>query len=343
MRRKEITMKVGNSMPHAKSLLIKTLGVLLALVMGFPLAAAFAAADSYPSKPVRMILATSPGGSTDVVGRLIAAKLSERLGKQIVTENRGGAGGTLATEQVMRADPDGYTLLFTSAQIVQNPLLYKVEYDAVKSFAPVAKMGSGPNLLTVHPSLPVNSVKELITLAKKQPGKLICASSGAGSYTHLATAYFMALAGIDMKLVQFKGGGPALVDALGGHSQVLLITITTALPPVQSGKLRALGVGGPVRSKLLPDVPTISEAGIPGYEAAQWWAIFAPLGTPKVVVDRLNKELAVIMNSEETKKTFEIQGADPDLLGPAEFVKFIEAETVKWAKVVKDGNIRGEE
>ena len=185
-------------------------------------------------------------------------------------------------------------------------------------------------------------MKELIALARKHPGELICASAGGGSFTHLATALFETMADVKFKLIQFKGGGPTLIDTIGGHSKILLITLTTALPQIRSGKLRALGYGGSVRSKLLPDVPTISEAGVPGYGASQWWALFAPLGTPKAIADRLYKEIAVIMNSEETKKMFEAQGAEPDVLGPAEFVKFIEAETAKWAKVVKDGNIKGE-
>ena len=243
----------------------------------------------------------------------------------------------------MRAEPDGYTLLFTSSQIVLGPLLSKVEYDPLKSFVPIAKMGQGPSVLTVHPSVPANSVKELVALAKKQPGELVCASAGGGSFTHLATALFETMADIKFKLVQFKGGGPTLIDTIGGHSKVLLITLTTALPQIKSGKLRALGYGGSFRSKLLPDVPTISEAGVPGYEAAIWWGLFAPAGTPKAIVDRLQKELSAIMNSEEMKKTFEAQAAEPDFAGPAEFVKLIEAESAKWGKVIKEGNIKGEE
>jgi tripartite-type tricarboxylate transporter receptor subunit TctC len=343
MRRKEIDMRMGTSLRNMKSLLIKALGVLLALVAGFPIAAALAAVDSYPSKPVRFIIATSPGGSTDVVGRLIATKLSERLGKQMIPVNSGGAGGTIAAETAMRADPDGYTLLFTSTQIVFNPLLFKVDYDPVKSFVPVAKMGNGPNVLAVHPSVPANSVKELIALMKKQPGKLICSSSGGGSFTHLASALFEYLADVDCKMVQFKGGGPSLIDTIGGHSQILLTSLTTALPQIKAGKLRALGFGGTTRSKLLPDVPTISEAGVPGYEAAIWWSIFAPVGTPKPIVERLQKELAAIMNAEETKKAFEVQGAEPDFMATAEFIKLIEAESAKWEKVIKAGNIKAEE
>jgi tripartite-type tricarboxylate transporter receptor subunit TctC len=321
--------------------LVALLGAFLILLVALPIASAFAA-DAYPSKPIRLILATVPGGSTDIFGRLIATKLSERLGKQVVPINNGGAGGTIATEEVMRSEPDGYTLLFNSVQIVLNPLLYKVDYDALKSFVPVAKMGNGPNVVTVHPGLPVQTAKELIALAKKEPGKLIAASAGNGSFTHLATELFMKLAGVDFKVVQFKGGGNALLDAIGGHSQVLMMALTPALPQIKAGKLRALGVGGPKRSRLLAEVPTVAEAGLTGYEASQWWAIFAPAGTPKPIVERLYKEVEAIMGAEETKKTFDSQGAEPDLLSPAQMPRFIEAETAKWGRVIREANIKGE-
>jgi tripartite-type tricarboxylate transporter receptor subunit TctC len=335
-------MRNERSTLYRKLMLFKLLGAFLILAEVFPLASALAAADSYPSKPIRMVIASAPGASADIFGRLIAAKLSERLGKQVVPVNNGGAGGTLASEMVMREKPDGYTLLFNSVQIVLNPLLYKAEYDALKSFVPIAKMGDGPNVVSVYQSVPVNTVMELIALAKKEPGKLIASSSGAGSFTHLATELFMKQAGVDFKIVQFKGGGPALLDTIGGHSQVLMMSLTPALPQIKAGKLKALGVGGPVRSKLLPNVPTVSEAGLPGYEASQWWGIFAPAETPKAIVDRLYKEIAGIMGEEETKKMFESQAADPDLLGPDKFPQFIKAETAKWGKLIQENNIKGE-
>lgn len=335
-------MRTERTMPNRKSLPLVVLGVLLILATVLPLSAVLAASDPYPGKPVRLIIAFAPGGSTDIVGRLIAAKLSERLGKQVVSENRSGGGGTLGAEMVAKSDPDGYTLLFTSAAITINPLLFKVPYDPVKSFIPIAKMGNGPVVLTVHPGVPANSVKELIALAKKQPGKMVSAAAGGGSFMHLATELFRMMAGIDIKIVQFKGGGPAMIDTMGGHSQISLGTLTQSLPQIKSGKLKALGYGGSARSKLLPDLPTISEAGVPGYEAAQWWGLFAPAGTPQAIVDRLHKELGVILKAEDTLKTFEAQGAEPDLMGPADFIKFIEEEGAKWGKVVKEGNIRQE-
>jgi tripartite-type tricarboxylate transporter receptor subunit TctC len=243
---------------------------------------------------------------------------------------------------VMRAKPDGYTLLFTASHHILYPLLYKADYDALKSFIPIAKMGTETMCLVVHPSLPVHSVQELIALAKKQPGQLLMSVAGVGSFGHFETADFMSMAGIDMKQVMFKGAGAMLLDTLGGHSQVSITGPTIALGHIQDGKLRALATTGSKRNKVLPHVPTISEAGVPGFEAALWWAIFAPLGTPQAIVDRLSKEITAIMNSEETKNAFEKVGADPDLMGPAEMVKLFEKETAKYAKLVKEGKIKAE-
>ena len=331
-------------MQKMKSLLIKILGVLLVLVIGLPIFEIFAAADSFPSKPIRLIIPFAAGGSTDIIARLVATKLSERLGKQVVSENHGGAGGIIGIEIVSKSEPDGYTLLFSSASIAINPSLYKVPYDPVKSFIPIAKLGAGPSVLTVHPSVPVNSVKELITLAKKQPGKLVCAvGGGVGSFMHMATELFKMMADVDFKIVQFKGGGPAMIDTMGGHSQIFFPSLTMSLPQIKAGKLKALGYAGSVRSKLLPDLPTISEAGVPGYEAAIWWGILAPAGTPKAICDVLYKEIELIVNSEDTKKIFENQGAVPELMTPSEFGKYIQAETSKWGKVVKAAHIQGVE
>ena len=320
--------------------LLTVIGLLLAVVFLTPSNAA--AADSYPTKPVRLIIAFAPGGSTDIVARMMAAKLSERLGKQVVPENRGGGGGNIAMEMVAKAEPDGYTLLFTSSAIATNPLLYKVQFDPLKSFIPIAKIGDGPATLTVHPSVPANSVKELIDLAKKQPGKLVCAAAGVGSFVHMSSELFKMMAGIDFKIVQFKGGGPAMIDVMGGHSHILTGSLTMTMPNIKSGKLKGLGYAAAKRSKLMPDLPTVSESGLPGYESAIWWGFFAPAGTPKEVADRLYKEIAAIMNSDEMKQTFEKQGSEIDLRDSAGFTKFIEAETVKWEKVIKAGNIKGE-
>ncbi len=317
-------------------------GIVLAgiLAAAIVFSATVALAAEYPQKPVRLLIAFAPGGSTDAVGRLIATRLSERLGKQFVAENQAGGGGTIASEMVARSAPDGHTLLFNSTSIVLNPMLAPAPYDPMKSFVPIAKIGNAVSALVVHPSVPANSVKELIALAKKQPGKLVASAAGGGSFIHLSTELFKMMADIDFKIVQFKGGGPAMVDLLGGHSQLFVGSLQQSLPHIKSGKVKALGYGAKTRSKSLPDVPTIAEAGIPGYESFIWWGMFAPAGTPKAIVDKLNKELETIMKTEEMAKIFVAQGAEQDLLGPAAFAKFMESESAKWGKVIKQGNIK---
>ena len=312
----------------------------LMLVSAIGLWYGVAVAQTYPNKPIRVIIAAAPGGSTDIIMRTIAPKLSKSLGNMVIVENHGGAGGTLGMEMVAKSKPDGYTLLMTSPQFVTNPLLQKVPFNPAKSFVPIAKIGNGPTVLAIHPNVPVNSVKELIALAKEQPGKLVCASGGVGSSMHLSAELFKMMAGIDFKIVQFKGGGPALVDAMGGHSQIVIGALPQALPHIKSGKLKALGTSGLKRSKLLPNVPTISEVGVPGYDPSIWWGILAPAGTPTLVIGRLYKELTTVLNTEDVIKMFEDQGAEVDLQGPTEFRQFLEGETAKWGQVVKQGNIK---
>jgi tripartite-type tricarboxylate transporter receptor subunit TctC len=270
----------------------------------------------------------------------MAAKLTDRLGQQVFVENHPGAGGSLGTEMASKAEPDGYTLLIVSAAHAINSSVYNLPYDPEKDFAAVSLLGKGPNLLAVHPSVPANSVKELIALAKAKPGGLICASAGVGSFQHLASELFKTLAGIDIMMVQFKGGGPAMTDVMGGHSNMLLGSLIQILPHIKSGKLKALGLGGTKRNPALPDVPTIAEAGVPGYEAYNSWGILVPAGTPQPIIDRLNKEIAVILGQEETQKMFEKQGAAAESMRPDEFAEFIKEQTAKWAKVVKAAGVK---
>ncbi len=318
---------------------LRVLLALLAAVAVFS-AAVVSAADSYPSKPVRLIIPFPPGGSNDIVGRLVATKLSEHLGKQVVADNRGGAGGVLGTEMAAKADPDGYTLLIISAAYTFNPALYKLPYDSMKAFAPVAKLASGPNSLVLHPSVPAKSVKELIALMKEKPGKLLCSCSGVGSFQHLGSELFKLMAGVDFTIVQFKGGGPQMVDQLGGHSQISFGSLIQTLPHIQAGRFRILGTGGLKRSAILPDVPTISEAGVPGYEANNWWGVLAPAGTPDAIIERLNKEIKEILTSAEIQKLFLKEGAEVDYVGPADLNPFISKEIAKWTRVVKEANIK---
>jgi tripartite-type tricarboxylate transporter receptor subunit TctC len=299
-----------------------------------------AAAQSYPTKPVRLIIPFPPGGSNDVVGRLIATQLGERLGKQIVVDNRGGAGGVVGTEVAANAANDGYTLLMISIAHTVNPWLYKLSYDPIKSFTPVAVLATGPNVLAVNPTLPVNSVKELVALAKSKPGELQYASAGVGSFQHLGAELFKLEAGVDMLHVPFKGGGPSMIDVIGGHTKLLFSSLVQTTPHLKSGKLKALGVGGKTRNPVLPDVPTIAEAGIPGYHAENWWGIVVPAGTPQPIVERLHKELAAVQQSEQTKAQFARQGASVVQMSTADFAKFIGSESTKWGRVVKEGKIK---
>lgn len=306
-----------------------------------PLAIA-AEADSWPAKPVRLIVPFPPGGSNDTIARMAAAQLTERLGKQMIVDNRPGAGGLLGTEAVAKAAPDGYTLLVVSAAYAYNPYIYKLPYDQEKAFTPVALMGTGPSGLAVNPSLPVKSAKELVALAKAKPGQINYASAGPGSFQHLSTELFKIMAGVNIVHIPFKGGGPAMIDVIAGNTQMCMGSLLQMIPHMQSKRLRVIGTGGAKRSPTLPDVPTIAESGVPGYEANNWWGIVAPTGTPQSVISRLDKEVAAVVASAETKKRLQSEGAEPRHMPPPEFGKFIKTEMNKWAKVVKEAGIKGE-
>jgi len=315
------------------------------LLCAFFIAAFFpmtAAAQTYPSKPVRLIVPFPPGGSNDVVGRMIAAQLSTRLDKTVIVENQGGAGGLIGTEMAARSLPDGYTLLLVSVAYAFIPAIYKLPYDPATAFAPVAILGAGPVVIAVTSKLPVNSVKELIALAKEKPGELNYATAGVGSFQHLASELFKLQAGVDIVHIPFKGGGPAMMDVIAGNTQIAIGSLVQMLPQIKAGKLKALGVGSAKRIAALPEVPTISEAGVPGYEVTNWWGIVVPAGTPRSIIDRLHKELTAVVASTETKQRFETEGAEPLSMSPDEFGRFIATETVKWARVVKDAGIRAE-
>lgn len=328
-------------MNKMKSLLFTTLVMMMALslVLSVSASSVFGATDTYPNKPVRLVIPNPPGGSPDIIARIIAPLLSERLGKQVVVEYHGGAAGILGTELVAKSKPDGYTLLMLATSQAVNPSFYDVPFDFLKDLVPVAQLATSPYILVVHPGVPANSVQELIGLAKKAPGKMIFAGSGGGAFIHLLSELFRLQAGIDIKVVQFVGTGPALIDLLGGHSQAMFHSVIATLPHIQSGKLRALGITEKKRSPVLPDLPTIAESGLPEFEAAGWFGIVAPAGTPKEIIDRLNKELAVVLDSAKVKKVLEDQATEPELVGPAEFGKHLTAEVAKWAKVIKDANI----
>src|SRR5262247_3307545 len=301
------------------SLLLKAASLLLALTT-------VAAAQDYPTKPVRLIIPFPPGGSNDVVGRLFATHLSEKLGKQVIADNRGaGAGGIVGSEVAHNSPPDGYTILIISLAHAVNPWLYKLPYDPIKGFTPIAMLGSGPVVLVVNPELPVKSVKELLDTAKQQPGRLQYASAGIGSFQHLSGELFKLTAGVNILHVPFKGGGPAMIDVIGGHTKVMFSSLVQTTPHIKSGKLRALGIGGATRNAVLPDVPTIAEAGVPGYEAVNWWGMVAPAGTSPAIIDRVNREVEAVQQSPEVQKQFANEGATPVSMKPADFGGFIVA------------------
>ena len=293
-------------------------------------------AQNYPVRPVRMIVPFSPGGATDVPARILAQRLSEALGHQIVIDNRPGAGAVLGTDAVAKAPPDGYTLLLTATTHVISASLYKkLPYDAIRDFAPVMLIGSGPNVLAVHPSLPAKNVRELIALAKARPGKIDYASSGNGSAQHLFGALFMSLADIRMMHIPYKGSAPATTDLIAGQVSVGFPGIALVLPHTKAGRLRALAVTSAERSKAMPDVPSIAEAGVPGYAATLWLGLLAPKGTPPEIVQKLYDEIAKVLRQPEVESAYLATGTDVTISNPEQFGRFVKAEYDKWAKVIK--------
>ena len=297
-------------------------------------------AQAYPDRPVRMIVGFPPGGAADILGRIAAQNLSAGLGQQVVVDNRGGAGGLIATEIAAQANPDGYTLLFTSIPHVINPHLYrKVHYDALKDFVPVIQFVSVPLMMAAAPSLPAKSVKDVIALAKAKPGQLNYGSGGSGSSSHLAMELFKSMAGIDLVHVPYKGTGPLITDMLGGQIALTIASAVPLSPQVRSGKLRGIGVTGPKRSPAFPDLPAIAET-VKGYEVVNWFGIVAVAGTSKSVVTRINSELNKALKSPELVKVLAAQTAEAVGGTPEEFGRVIRADYAKWAKVVKASGAR---
>ncbi|HEY7743093.1 MAG TPA: tripartite tricarboxylate transporter substrate binding protein [Burkholderiales bacterium] len=309
--------------------------------LGAPGALALAA-DAWPARPIRLIVPFPPGGSNDIVARLVGAHLTDRLGKTVVVDNRPGAAGTIGTEIAVRAQPDGHTLLIISAAYAYNPLVYKLPYDPVKAITPVTLLGTGPTSLLVNPGVPVKSASELIAMAKAKPGQVFYASAGIGSFTHLSCELFRIMADINVVHVPFKGGGPAMLEVMSGRTQYTMGTIVQGMPHIRSGRLKVLGVGSTKRLATLPDTPTIAESGVPGYAASNWWGIIAPAGAPPGVVKRLHGEVAAILKLPEMQKWFVTEGAEPADMSTAQFAKFILSEMAKWGKVVKAAGIKAE-
>ena len=298
----------------------------------------------YPNRPIRLIVPFPPGGGTDIVARTVSAKLTEAWGQQIIIDNRGGAGGVIGADTVAKSTPDGYTLLFgTPGALIINPLLNsKLPYDSVRDFAPVSLLALNPQLLAVHSSLPVGTVKELIALAKARPGKMNYASVGEGTPNHLAMELFKSMTGTDIAHIPYKGAAPAVTDLLGGQVQVMFNPMPPLMPHVKSGKLKALAVGSTRRSSALPDIPTVAEAGVPGYEYVTWYSIVAPAKTPQAVILKINAGLAAVMSNPDVAQRLASQGAEPRTSTPAELAKFIQEDFKRLGSVIRSAGIRVE-
>jgi tripartite-type tricarboxylate transporter receptor subunit TctC len=306
------------------------------------LAGAAQAAD-YPERPVRVIVTFPAGGGTDIVARMIFQKVAERAGGSFVIDNRGGAGGTIGTELAARAPADGYTIVVVSGSHTINPALYrKLAYDAARDFAPISMLVSGPGVLVVHPSLPARSVKELIAVAKSRPGELLYASPGNGTPPHLAAELFKSMAGVTIVHVPYKGNAQAMMDLIAGQESLSFPTGPSAMPHVQAKRLRALGVTTAKRAAGLPDIPTIAESGLPGYDASAWYGVLAPVGTPPAIIAKLQSEIHIALRSPDIVDKLSAQGLEPAPNNADEFARFIAAELAKWNKIIAAAGIKVE-
>lgn len=320
----------------ARLILLFAMAVMSNLESGF-------AQEHYPYRPVRMVVGFSPGGGPDIVARFVAPALAEGLAQQVVVDNRPGAGGSIAEGMVAKATPDGYTILMCASSIAINPSLYKkLPYDAIRDLAAVSLVGISAQVLVVNLVLPATSIKELVTLARSKRGQLTFASSGKGAGSHLAGELFKSMTGIDVVHVPYKGSSPGLLAVLSGEVSMMFAPSASALPHIRAGKLRALGITTAKRSAAAPDIPTIAEAGVAGYEAFPWYGILTSAGTPKQVIDRLNAEIVKVMQLPDIKKRFANLGIEPVSNTPEEFTMYIKGETTKWTKVVRDANVQAD-
>jgi tripartite-type tricarboxylate transporter receptor subunit TctC len=317
---------------------------LMALITAVSAGAAPAAAQPYPSRPITLVVPFPPGGSATIIARIIADKMSEGLGQQIVIDNRGGAGGSIAARQVAKSAPDGATLLlaFTGTLAVSPLIFANVGYDPRKDFAGIGLIGMAPSVLAVNPSVPARSVADLIGIAKAEPGKIQYGSPGIGTTNHLAGELLAAMAGIKITHIPYKGTGPAITDLLGGHIAMMFAPIPAAHGNVSAGALRALGVTSLKRSSLWPDIPTVAEAGLPGFEVVQRSALLAPAGTPRTIIERLNKELNAVLATDEVRRRLAVEGGEPVPGAPEEYAADIDREEMRWSKLVATIGLKGE-
>jgi tripartite-type tricarboxylate transporter receptor subunit TctC len=295
--------------------------------------------QNFPARPVRLIVPFPPGGSNDILGRFMAAKLTERLGQQVIVDNRPGADGIIGTDLAARSTPDGYTLLIVSTSYSMNPGIHKkMPFDPVKDLTPISMIGTGPNAIVVNPGFPVKTVKDLVAAAKAKPGQINYASSGIGGFNHFGGELFKIAAGVDMTHVPYKGGGPAMVDIIAGHVPVLFSTLIQVLPHQRSGKLRVIATGGAKRAPALPEVPTVTESGV-SYEVTIWWGVLGPDGMPPALVNGLNATIAKILAEPDTQKRLAAEAAEPLTVSPAEFGQIIRKDIAKWTRVARDAKM----
>jgi tripartite-type tricarboxylate transporter receptor subunit TctC len=322
----------------------RTLFAAVAAILATMGAVVSAAAQTYPNRPITLVVPFPPGGSTTIVGRIVAEKMSENLGQQIVVDNRGGAGGTIGSRAVSKSTPDGYTLLLGyTGTLAIGPTLYpNAGYDPRKDFAPIGLIGDAPNSLVVHPSFPAKSVQELIAYAKANPGKVNYGSAGVGTVSHVSGEYFATAAGIKLTHVPYKGTGPALADLIGGHIPMAFAPIPATHSNIAGGTLRGLAVTSAKRSSLVPDLPTVAESGIPGFEASLFYGIVAPAGTPRPIVDRLNQALRAALANDEVRKRLIADGAEITPSTPEEYGAHIDRDEKRWSTVVKASGAKGE-
>jgi tripartite-type tricarboxylate transporter receptor subunit TctC len=317
---------------------------MLIILIAAALTAGSALAQQYPSKPIRLIVPFTPGGSTDIVARIAGQKLGEALGAQVLIDNRPGAGGNIGVELAAKSAPDGYTLVMGHiGTFAVNPALYaRLPYDPIRDFAPISLVAMVPNMLVVHPSLPVKSVKELIALSRSRPGQLNYGSSGAGGTPYLAVEYFKLMAKVDIVHIPYKGAAPMIIDLIGGQLSLTITGIPPLLPHVKAGKLKALAVATSKRLPLLPELPTIAEAALPGYEATSWYGVLAPAATPKEIITRLNTEIVKAIARPDAAERLSGEGAEPATSTPEQFGAFIKSEIVRWGRVIKAAGVTAE-
>ncbi len=325
--------KTSSSIPHCLMALIAVCGAVMSIN---------AAAQSYPARPIRMVIPFPPGGGNDILGRFLAQKMSERMGQPTIVDNRAGADGIIGTDSVARAAPDGYTILIVSSSYTTNAAIHKLPYDPVKSLTPISLIGSGSSVIFAAPGLPVNNAQELIAMARTKPGGVRYASSGVGGLPHFNGELFNTMAGVKMIHIPYKGGTPSIQDVMTGLVEVGFGTLTQVLPLVRSGKLKVLGLGSSKRSAAMPDIPTIAESGIPGFDSSIWWGVLGPAGLPPAILSRLNGEIGASLKDPDMVKRLAAEAAEPVVAPPETFARLIAVELERWARVARETGIKAE-